>query len=275
MKYDFYLGGTKMKFRKIKTIVVIVLMVCLLVPSFAVYATQPTGQTPSGIPFSELEYRIDALVAEHIGVSTPGVAIVVVSEGEVIFLRGYGYADTQNGILVNPETTAFRHGSINKIFVWLSVMQLVEQGLIDLDVDVATYLPPNFLSQMNFTQAFTMRDLMNHQAGFEDGVIEIMDDLHNVQNRRTLEEALIPSQVNQIYEVGTVRGYSNWGTALAAFVVEHVSGIPYRIFESENILRPLGMHNTLSQHDGLNNHTFCKMWLKDITVLAAEDLTGA
>jgi len=136
-----------MQFRKTIKIITLLMLVCLLMPLTAVYGTQPTtnptqaGHTPSGIPFSELESRINAIVAEYLGVSTPGVTIVVVSEGEVIFLRGYGYADTQNGRLVDTETTVFRHGSINKVFVWLSVMQLVEQGLIDLDVDVATYLP--------------------------------------------------------------------------------------------------------------------------------------
>ena len=60
-------------------------------------------QTPSGIPFSELESRIDVLVAEHLGVSTPGVAIVVVYNGEIIFSKDYGYADIEQGILLHIE----------------------------------------------------------------------------------------------------------------------------------------------------------------------------
>ena len=251
-----------MKFRKTGKIIASLMLICLLIPLTTAYGAEPitnptqTGHTPSGIPFSELESRIDELIAEHLGVSTPGVAIVVVSEGEVIFLRGYGYADTQNSILVDPETTVFRHGSINKVFVWLSVMQLVEQGLIDLDVDIATYLPSSFLGQVNFTQVFTMRDLMNHTAGFEEVMLDIMFDLPGVQTHRTLKEALIIAQPRQIYEVGTISGYSNWGSALAAFVVEQISGVSYHVFERENILRPLGMYNTLNQPDWIGNHGF-------------------
>ena len=87
-----------MKFRKTSKIITLLMLVCLLMPLTAVYGTQPTtnptqaGRTPSGIPFSELESRIDAFVEEYLGVSKPSVAIVVVSEGEVVFLRGCGYS---------------------------------------------------------------------------------------------------------------------------------------------------------------------------------------
>ena len=69
-----------------------------------------------------------------------GAVVTVVSGGDLFFAKGYGYSDWQLQDLVDPETTLFRIGSVSKLFVWTSVMQMVEQGLLDLDVDINEYL---------------------------------------------------------------------------------------------------------------------------------------
>ena len=90
---------------------------------------------------AELEAFLDELAAsqmqEH---HIAGMAISVVKDGEPFFAKGYGYADLEQGIPVHPEQTIFRIGSISKLFTWTAVMQLVEQGVLDLDTDVNTYL---------------------------------------------------------------------------------------------------------------------------------------
>ncbi|MCL1896376.1 MAG: beta-lactamase family protein [Clostridiales bacterium] len=210
------------------------------------------GQTPSGIPFTEMEERIDAIMNEHIGVTTPGAAVVVVHEGGIIFSGGYGWADIENQVPVDPAATVFEYGSISKAFVWASVMQLAEQGLLDIDADVCDWLPDSFV----FEEPFTMRDLMNHSAGFEDFLLGMFLDVQAVGRTGSLEESLLASQPAQIYVPGTLSAYSNWGAALAAFIVERVSGQDYAAFERGNILHPLNMNNTLNQPDWFGDQAF-------------------
>ena len=232
------------------------LLLLTLLFTILLIAVQPAfaagGQTPSGIPFSELEKQIDALMDEHVGTSTPGAAIVVVNEGEIILSRGYGWADIENRIPVDPATTVFEYGSISKTFIWVAVMQLVEQGLLDLDADAGAYLPDSFI----FEEPFTTRDLLNHAAGFADYLLGLFVSESRVEQCGSLEETLLDLQPPQIFTPGTVSAYSNWGAALAAFIVQQISGQAYCAFERENILLPANMSNTLNQPDWLGNHDF-------------------
>jgi len=214
------------------------------------------GQTPSGISFSELESQIDALVLEHIGLTTPGLAIVVVHEGEIIFSRGYGYADIENRVPFDPATTISRHGSVNKMFVWTAAMQLAELGLLDLDADVANYLTPDDISLFNFEKPFTMRNLMNHSAGFAE-------TFYNMQSENAFDwqsfdviDGLLASQPSQIFSPGTASSYSNWGTAFAAYIISQISGLSFADYNLKNILLPAGMENTLDEPLWTGNHDF-------------------
>jgi len=251
-----------MKFQKTNKIITLLILACLLMPLTTAYGAQPTtnpaqaGQTPSGIPFSELESRIDVLVAEHLGVSTPGVAIVVISEGEIIFSKGYGYANIEQSILIDPSTTIMTHGSIAKVFVWTAALQLVEQGLLNLDADINTYLSEEAHRQFAFEMPFTMRDLMNHSAGFAEVVHNFMFieplDWENVSVR----EMLLANQPPQMFAPSTAAAYSNWGTTLAAYVIENITGQSFVDFEMENIFVPVGMTNTLNEPHWSENPSF-------------------
>jgi CubicO group peptidase (beta-lactamase class C family) len=95
-----------------------------------------------------------------------GAVVVIVKDGQVLTQRGYGYADVATRRRVDPADTLFRIGSISKLFTWTAVMQLVEQGKIDLDADVNRYL--DFMVPPLAGQPITMRNLMTHTAGFED-----------------------------------------------------------------------------------------------------------
>ena len=228
----------------------LLLFLLFLITALPVYAAE--SQTPSGIPFSELETRIDALMDEHIGTAVPGAAVVVVYEGKIIFSRGYGWADIGDRIPVDPAKTVFEWGSINKTFVWVAVMQLAEQGLLDLDADVCIYLPDTF----RFDKPFTLRDLLNHSAGFADLLLGLFVDEQTLTRFGTLEETLLDLQPPQIFTPGTVSAYSNWGSALAAFIVERVDGRDYTVFERESILIPANMRNTMNQPDWFGNSSF-------------------
>ncbi|MCL2568696.1 MAG: beta-lactamase family protein [Oscillospiraceae bacterium] len=233
-------------FRKLlATLLLLTLLVTTALP--AVAAAGPV--TPSGLSFAEMERQIEELMQEHVGTSTPGAAIVVVHEGEIIFSRGYGWADIDNQIPVDPATTVFEYASIGKTFTWVAVMQLVEQGLLDLDADITTYLPDSF----RFEMPFTMRDILNHTPGFAE---TLFGPSFDGQRLPTLEEALLAGQPLQIFTPGTVSAYSNWGSALAGLVVAEISGQSFADFERENILLPANMRNTLNIPDWFRNDSF-------------------
>ncbi len=218
----------------------------------ASYAT--SQKTPSGIELSQLEERIDSFVEQFIGITTPGAAITVVNEGEVIFSKGYGYSDIENKIPVDPEETIFEYGSISKLFVWTAAMQLVEQGKLDLNTDIRTYLPDEINEKLLFKNSITMNNLMSHTAGFEDYYFDLLMPTPNQIG--TLEDAVVRYQPHQVYEPGTIIAYSNYSTALAAYIIEQITGQPFSNYEMEHIFSPLSMsqtsgHPTLADYPSL------------------------
>jgi len=229
-------------------------IILLLATPMRLYAAEAT--TPTGIPISEIGSRIDELVSTYMHEFTPGLAVAIVHNGEIIFMQGYGYADISRQMLVDPTTTAFSFASVSKLFVYVSVMQLVEQGLLDLDSDIYNYLPVDLADQFNFRYNFTMRDLLNHSAGFADNNFNEGWSVEANPDEVSLHDGLLMSQPMQIYQPGTATAYSNWGSALAAYVVGHVTGIEYADFERTNIFEPLGITNTLSQPHWFNNDVF-------------------
>jgi len=214
------------------------------------------GMTPTGIPLSEVGDRLDALVAEYMNESTPGAAITIVKDGEIVFSRGYGYADTQRRIPVDPAATVFEYGSIGKLFIYVSIMQLAEQGLLDLDADIHTYLPDDFARELNFEKTFTLRDLLNHSAGFGEFFFNLFMDSHTALGDSVLRDGLLMSQPAQIFEPGTFSSYSNFGSALAAYAVTYVSGLDFTAYERTNILDIIGMYNTRNQPDWINDNYY-------------------
>jgi len=246
------------KFKKAQ--VLLIASVCFFMsinPMSSLYANEVSDpQTPSGIPFSEIEQEIDTFMNEHIGSTIPGAAIVIVHEGEIIFSRGYGYTDMSNSISIDPATTVFEYGSVSKISTWVAVMQLVEQGMIDLDADIHNYLPEYFSERMAFEHTFTMRDLLNHAAGFADIQLEAAFDAQQIEENITLHDGLIRIQPRQIFEPGTASAYSNFGTGLAGFVVEYMTDTCFAAYERTHIFLPSGMQNTLNQPEWFGNDDF-------------------
>ncbi len=176
----------------------------------------------------------------------PHAAISVVAEGEIIFRKGYGFLNKETHTGIEPEVTLFRTGSVAKIFTWTTVMQLYEKGLLDLDADINLYLDFDIPARLkghgrNQTPApITMRHLMTHSAGFED----VLDGLFSFQPQPALRDYLISRMPTRIFPAGEVMAYSNYGTALAGYIVERLSGMPFEDYVEQNIFRPLHMHNS-------------------------------
>ncbi|NUR22349.1 serine hydrolase domain-containing protein, partial [Frateuria sp.] len=172
-----------------------------------------------------------------------GGVVTVVKDGQVLFARGYGYADLDRRIPVSAERTLFRPGSTSKLFTWTAVMQLVEQGKLDLDRDVNAYL--DFHIPDWHGKPITLRQLMTHTPGFEDGARGLMPATPDeVDLQRYLKQRL-PSR---IFPPGELVAYSNYGCGLAGYIVQRVAGEPYAQYIERHILQPLGMeHSTFEQ----------------------------
>lgn len=198
--------------------------------------------TPSGIPLSELESFVDGYVDDYIGKTSPGAAIVVLKDNQVVLSKGYGYADIDKKIPVNPQDTVFEWGSISKLFVWTSVMQLVEQGKLDLNEDIRNYLPDGFLTKLKYDDPITMLHLMHHTAGFEEYIFDL--GYSEPDNVKSLEEGLKLSEPKQVYKPGEVVSYSNFSTSLAAFIVSRITGEEFYQYAAENIFAKIGSSNT-------------------------------
>ena len=169
-----------------------------------------------------------------------GATVAIVKDGELLFAKGYGYADVETGKPVVADATLFRPGSVSKLFVWTSIMQLVEQGQLDLDADVNTYL--DFQIPATFPQPITMRHIMTHTSGLEEFLQDLFID--DVRKLRPLGEYLRDHLPRRLYAPGTVPAYSNYATTLAGYIVERLSGRPFHDYVEDRIFRPLGMMRT-------------------------------
>ncbi len=187
-----------------------------------------------------IEAYIDGVVMPlMLNNNSPSGTIAISHGGEVIFAKGYGYENIEDRVPVDPGNTLFRPGSVSKLFTWVSVMQLVEQGKLDLDTDVNEYLE-SFSIKETFAEPITLRHILTHTPGFEDGGLGylIIDDPANVISLREAMERYQPERVNP---PGKQTAYSNYATALAGLIVENVSGVPFNDYVQQNIFDPLQM----------------------------------
>jgi CubicO group peptidase (beta-lactamase class C family) len=190
----------------------------------------------------ELEAFIDGMMRVQLRhLKNVGATISVVQGGEVILAKGYGFADLEGGVEVDPVRTLFRIGSVTKLFVWTSVMQLVESGQLDLDADINEYLE-TFEIPAVWDEPVTMAHLMTHTPGFEDRVVGLF--ARDASRMQPIEEVLAGQTPERVRPPGDHPSYSNHGTAMAARIVENITGQDFQDYVQENILDPLGMANT-------------------------------
>jgi CubicO group peptidase (beta-lactamase class C family) len=198
---------------------------------------------------TELEAFIDGFIYSQMKeYNIVGVTLAVVQDGEIILLKGYGFADRESRTLVNPSKTLFRPGSTSKLFTWTAVMQLVEEGKLDLDTDVNEYLdfklPMSLLGNNKIVdpEPITLKHLLTHTSGFEDRGSGLF--VLSAEEMVNLEEYLKNNIPARVFPPGTVMAYSNYGTALAGYIIERLSGLSFAEYIEQNIFYPLGMLNS-------------------------------
>ncbi len=171
-----------------------------------------------------------------------GAVVAVVVGDQLVFSKGYGYADIDARRQVDPQKTLFRIASISKLFTWTAVMQQVEEGKLDLDTDVNTYLKDVQIPAA-FDKPVTLKDLMTHTPGFDDVVIGVF--ARKAESIHPLAEVLRGEMPTRVRPPGQLASYSNAGTGLAGLAVAGVSGMTWEDYVEQRLLKPLDMQHTL------------------------------
>lgn len=172
----------------------------------------------------------------------PGLAVGIVHKGKLVYQKGFGYADIESRIAVTPKT-CFRIASISKTFTAVAIMQLVEQGKINLDDRVEKYLSWFKARTKNFdSRNITLRQLLSHTGGvFRDGSTPHWEN-DKFPDLSGLKKSI--SQKTVVFENLTQFKYSNFGFALLGEVIKKASGFEYDKYVAKNIMRKLGMEQT-------------------------------
>src|ERR1700759_5646005 len=205
-------------------------------PSPSTPSTTPPAITPSAHALSsaDLEAWLDGYFPNALNAGDiAGGVVAVGKEGQVLLEKGYGFADFEKRVPVDPKATLFRWGSVSKLFTWTAVMQLVEQGKIDLDADVNQYL--DFKIPARDGKHVTMRNMMQHTAGFEEQAKGILTDDPRSPSFEALLKAWVP---NRVFAPGSTPSYSNYGASLAGYIVQRLSGESFDSYIEKHIFAP-------------------------------------
>ena len=201
--------------------------------------------TPHTLDKADLDAWLDGFL--HYALESGAIAggvVAVVKDGELLFAKGYGYSDVAAHTPVDPDRTLFRPGSTSKLFTWTAVMQMVEQGKLDLDRDINTYLDFHIPDRPD--GPITLRHIMTHTAGFEEQIKSLIAP--EAKGLVPLADYARNFTPTRIFKAGSTPAYSNYATALAGYLVQRVSGQDFDTYIEKNIFAPLGMtHSSFRQ----------------------------
>jgi CubicO group peptidase (beta-lactamase class C family) len=175
-----------------------------------------------------------------------GAVVSVVYQGKPVFKGGYGYADIDQRIPANAETSLFRVASITKTFIWTAIMQLHERGKLDINDDVNDYLTV-FKIPDTFQEPIRIRHLLSHTAGLEESAMGM--SARNLEEMKPLAQYLQTNMPARVRPPGIHASYSNWGASLAGYIVEQASGQSWSDYIDANILTVLDMKSTNTQNN--------------------------
>ncbi len=194
--------------------------------------------------FSSIDEQIERLLVDW---KSPGCALAVIKDGEVILSRGYGYRDVEQQLPVDEETV-FAIGSTSKAFTAVTAAILVDQGLLEWDTPVRSYMPDFDLWDSFAAERMTVRDLLSHRSGLPryDGVW-----YGSGFSRKELVQRLRHLKPNTDFR--TTFQYQNLMFTAAGYLVEKLSGQTWESFTQQNILDPLGMKRTSLEVEGIRS----------------------
>ena len=211
-------------------------------------SSAPSAEAPID-PTTMGDFMDGFFAASMASLRVPGAVFVYVADGRIVFEKGYGYANLATQTPVDPATTLFAVASVSKLFTATALMQLYEQGKVQLDDDVNAHLT-TFKVPSTFPAPVTLRSLLTHTSGFDERAIG--SAARTAAEWEPLGEHLKRRLPPRVRPVGDASAYSNYGVALEGYVVEQASGVSFDDYVTQNIFGPLGMdHSTFGNVDPL------------------------
>ncbi len=199
---------------------------------------------PISLEYDQLEQLISNYINKFINKRISGAQISITKKDKIIFSESYGLSNRENHKKVTNSNT-FNYASVSKLFIWVSIMQLVEKNKLDLSESIFKYLPEDFKLKLYSNEPITLLHLMNHTAGFEASWIHTSEDGVPLSSSdfNSMKETLLKGYSGiQCFNPGEVHSYSNFGATIAAYIVEYISGVPYYQYVMDNIFKPCKMN---------------------------------
>jgi CubicO group peptidase (beta-lactamase class C family)/D-alanyl-D-alanine dipeptidase len=189
-------------------------------------------------PYAAAAETLERFIAHEMAdKELPALSVALVDDQEIVWARGFGFADPQKKVPATAETV-YRVGSVSKLFTDIAVMQLAEQGKLDLDAPVTRYLP-ELRPRNPFGKPVTLRQLMSHRSGLvREPPVGHYFDPDNPSLARTVASL---NQTSLVYAPGTRTKYSNAAIAAVGYVLERTQGQPFAKYLKRAVLDPLGL----------------------------------
>jgi len=199
-----------------------------------------TAQEKSELPsrYQDMVKKLDAFIQEKIDNKQIVGVTVAFEDGDVFWSKGYGYADIENNVPAT-EASSYRMASVSKPFTAVGILELVEQGKVDLDAEIQAYLPDFPRKKWPLTS----RQLLGHLGGVSH-YRNYSEEAHTFEDMTTEEALAIFQDWELLAEPGTEYNYTTYGYNVLWAIIESVSGQSYQDFMIENVWKPLGMKNT-------------------------------
>ena len=248
--------------RKIGKIMLIILGIMGSIIIITMILAPKPPKTPQNIAnVAELESYLDELVASQ---TPPGLSIVVVKDGEQVYSNAFGAADGPNDIKATPATV-YHWWSMTKVATAVAILQLHEQGDLDLDDPVSKHLPFFEVTYPSLdSPPITIRHLLNHTSGLPDTIPAMIGWVHTEDESYDQTELLkeqLPNFNKLKFTPGRDSAYSNLGYMVLGAIIEAVTGERYESYVVDHILQPLQMTQTdfvytteMSQHEAVGSH---------------------
>nr|WP_242069438.1 serine hydrolase [Paenibacillus dendritiformis] len=236
-KGEFIMRNARCR-QKIIALVAGLFLVSTLSPNIApvqalTQAASPTSKLQRAMNAQDVEAFADEFFARRDvkALGVPGALFVVVKDGKVLLQKGYGYADAEKKVPVDPEKTLFRIASVSKVFTAAAVMQLVEQGKIELHRDVQHYLG-DIQMKNDIGSPVTMEHLLTHTTGFDVVDPPVGDSIsYDLASEVKLEDYVKKWMPAVTRTPGEVYKYDNMASMLQGYIVQQVAGVPFKVYE--------------------------------------------
>ncbi len=208
------------------------------------------ASTLEGITHSQFKHVCTLLVEAMEAYQVPGVTIGIQNRDKE-YVAGFGITSVENPLAVTPDTL-FRIGSVTKTFTGTLAMTLVEEGRLDLDTPIQSYMPNFRLSDRETTKRVTMHHLLTHVGGWSG---DYFDDSGEGDDALAIMVERI-ARLPQIFPLGAYWSYNNTGFQIAGRVIETITGQTFESVLQERILDPLSMSQTFIKSSDVITHRF-------------------